>query len=174
MLVLSYFQSEEQPLSQRALEAGGAHMTKIADIMTREVITVTPDTPIRELAQILAEKHINGVPVVDEDGTVLGVVCESDLIEQGRPLHIPTVFVILDSFIPMENPWRLQKEFKRITATKVEEIYSKPAVCVSPESDASEAARLMSEKKYYTIPVCDDADKLVGVVGKVDVLRGLA
>jgi CBS-domain-containing membrane protein len=156
------------------MNAGGTNMAKIADIMTREVITVTPDTPIRELAQILAEKRINGVPVVDEAGTVLGVVCESDLIEQGRPLHIPTVFVILDSFIPMENPWRLQKEFKRITATKVEEIYSKPAVCVSPESDVSEAAKLMSEKKYYTIPVCDDADKLVGVLGKVDVIRGLA
>jgi len=147
-------------------------MTKVADIMTKNVITVTPETPIRELAQILAEKHINGVPVVDDEGTVIGVVCESDLINQGRPLHIPTVFVILDSYIPLENPWRLQKEFKRLSATKVADIYSSPAVSVSAESDITEVARLMSERKLYTIPVLEKG-KLVGVVGKGDVIRSL-
>ncbi|MBI5251180.1 MAG: CBS domain-containing protein [Desulfomonile tiedjei] len=147
-------------------------MTKVADIMTRKVITVTPETPIRELAQILSEKHINGVPVLDDEGDVVGVVCESDLINQGQPLHIPTVFVILDSFIPLENPWGLQKEFKRISATKVEDIYSRPAVCVSMETDIAEVARLMNERKLYTLPVLDKG-KLVGVVGKGDVIRSL-
>lgn len=148
-------------------------MTKVADIMTRDVITVTPETPIRDLAQIISEKHINGVPVVDEEGEVLGVVCESDLIDHGKPLHIPTVFVILDSFIPLESPWRLQKEFKRITATKVDDIYSRPAVCVAPDTEVSEVARLMSERKLYTLPVLEEG-KLVGVVGKGDVIRSLA
>lgn len=147
-------------------------MTKVADIMTRVVVTVTPETPIRELAQILAEKHINGVPVVDDEGEVVGVVCESDLINQGQPLHIPTVFVILDSFIPMESPWRLQKEFKRLSATKVQDIYSRPPVCVTADTDVTEVARLMSERKLYTVPVLDRG-KLVGVVGKGDVIRSL-
>lgn len=147
-------------------------MSKTADVMTRDVITVTPHTLLRELAKILSEKNINGVPVVDEDGTVLGVVCESDLVNQNKPLHIPTVFVILDSVIPLENPWRLQKEFKRLTATTVEDIYSKPAVCVSPETDLSEVARLMAEKKLYTLPVLDHG-RLVGIVGKSDVIRTL-
>jgi CBS-domain-containing membrane protein len=147
-------------------------MTRVADIMTRDVITVTPDTPIRDLARILSEKNINGVPVVDDEGTVIGVACESDLINQGKPLHIPTVFVILDSFIPLENPWRLQKEFKRLSATTVEDIYSRPAVCVTMETDVSEVARLMGERKLYTIPVLEKG-KLVGVVGKGDVIRSL-
>ncbi|MGO9566309.1 MAG: CBS domain-containing protein [Desulfomonilaceae bacterium] len=147
-------------------------MPKVADVMTRDVITVTPDTPLRELASILSEKHINGVPVVDDKGKVLGVVCESDLVNQNKPLHIPTVFVILDSVIPMENPWRYQKEFKRLAATTVGEIYSKPAISISPDTDLSEVARVMSERKLYTLPVVEGG-KLVGVVGKADVIRSL-
>lgn len=148
-------------------------MTKARDVMTTDVITVTPQTTLRDLAAILADKKINGVPVVDDKGTVLGVVCESDLVAQNKPLHIPTVFVILDSFIPLENPWRLQKEFKRLTATVVDDIYSRPAVVVSPDTDLSEVAQLMSEKKYYTLPVVEGG-KLVGVLGKADVIRSLA
>jgi CBS domain-containing protein len=147
-------------------------MPKVADVMTRDVITVTPEMPLRELASILSEKNINGVPVVDDEGTVLGVVCESDLVNQNKPLHIPTVFVILDSVIPMENPWRLQKEFKRLAATTVEDIYSKPAVSVEPDTDLSEVARIMSERRLYTLPVIEGG-KLVGIVGKADIIRSL-
>lgn len=147
-------------------------MPKVADVMTRDVITVTPETLLRELATILSEKHINGVPVVDDKGNVLGVVCESDLVNQNKPLHIPTVFVILDSVIPMENPWRYQKEFKRLAATTVGDIYSKPAISISPDTDLSEVARIMSERRLYTLPVVEGG-KLVGVVGKADVIRSL-
>jgi CBS-domain-containing membrane protein len=147
-------------------------MAKVADVMTCEVITVNPDTSLRELARILLAHNINGVPVVDDQGNVLGVVCESDLVNQNKPLHIPTVFVILDSVIPLDNPWRLNKEFKRIMASTVQEIYSRPAVCVEPDTDLSEVARLMADKKYYTLPVVEKG-RLVGVVGKADVIRSL-
>jgi len=147
-------------------------MPTAADVMTRDVVTVSPETTIRELADILAQRKINGVPVVDDEGTLIGVVCESDLVDQNRPLHIPTVFVILDSIIPLENPWRLQKEFKRLTATTVGEIYSHHAVSVEPSTDLAEVARIMSEKKIYTIPVLERG-KLVGVLGKADIIRSL-
>ncbi len=147
-------------------------MPKVAEVMTHEVITVTPETSLRDLAKILAEKNLNGAPVVDDEGDVIGVVCESDLVNQNMPLHIPTVFVILDSIIPMENPWRLQKEFKRITATTVGDIFSKPAVCVEPDTDVAEVARIMSQRHLHTIPVLERG-KLVGVVGKGDVIRSL-
>ncbi len=145
-------------------------MPKIADIMTKDVITVTPETGLRDLAEIFFTKQVNGVPVIDEKGQVLGVVCESDLVKQNKPLHIPTVFFILDSWIPLENPWRLQKDYKRLAATKVEDIYSRPAVCVEPNMDATEAATIMSEKKYYTLPVVEDG-KLVGIIGKADLIK---
>lgn len=147
-------------------------MPKIADFMTRDVTTVTPETSLRDLARILSQNRINGVPVVDDEGDLIGVVCESDLVEHNKPLHIPTVFVILDSMIPLGNPWQLEKDIKRITATTVAEIYSHPPVTVSPDTDLSEVARIMSERKIYTIPVVERG-KLVGVVGKGDILRSL-
>ncbi len=147
-------------------------MPKVEEIMSRDVLTVKPEAPLRELARILSENHINGVPVVDDTGKVLGVVCESDLVAQNKPLHIPTVFVLLDAVIPLENPWRLEKEFKRLTATVVEDIYSRPAVTVTPDTEVAEVARLMGERRFYTIPVVDGG-KLVGIVGKADVIRSL-
>jgi CBS domain-containing protein len=159
-------------ISSCAVVQKESNMPKVSEIMTREVITVQPDTTLRELAQILSYRNINGVPVVDDHGNVLGVVCESDLVNQNKPLHIPTVFVILDSVIPLENPWRLQKEFKRLTATIVEDIYSRPAVFVEPDTDLTEVARLMSDRKLYSLPVLDGG-KLVGIVGKGDVIRSL-
>lgn len=147
-------------------------MPKVADVMNTDVITVTPETSLRDLAEVLSKNRINGVPVVDDEGDVIGVVCESDLMERNRPLHIPTVFVLLDAWIPMENPWRLEKEIKRICATTVEDIYSRPAVSVEPETDLSEVARIMHEQNLHTIPVVDRG-KLVGVVGKSDIIRSL-
>ena len=147
-------------------------MTKVADVMSRDVITVKPETSLRDLAEILSQNNINGVPVIDDAGQLIGVVCESDLVERNKPLHIPTVFVILDSIIPLENPWRMQKEFKRLTSTKVEDIFSSPAISVNPDTDITEVARIMSEKEIHTLPVVDRG-KLVGVVGKGDVIRSL-
>ncbi|HMK37285.1 MAG TPA: CBS domain-containing protein [Desulfomonilaceae bacterium] len=147
-------------------------MTTAADIMTSEVITVTPQTTLRDLARIFSEKNINGVPVVDDDGNVLGVICESDLVSQNKPLHIPTVFVILDSVIPLENPWRMERDFKRLAATTVGDIYSRPAITVSPEADIAEIARIMSDKKMYTIPVVKHG-KLAGVIGKADIIKSV-
>ncbi len=145
-------------------------MPRVADFMTTNVITVTPETTLRELAEILSKHNINGVPVCDKNGNVLGVVCESDLVNQNKPLHIPTVFFILDSVIPVGNPWRLHKDFQRISATTVADIYSRPAICVTSDTDLSEAARIMAEKKLYTLPVVDKG-RLVGILGKRDVIR---
>jgi CBS-domain-containing membrane protein len=147
-------------------------MAIVADIMTKDVIAVTLDTEFPELAKIFEEKRINGVPVVDSENTVIGVVCEADLVNHNKPLHIPTVFNILDTLIPLENPWRVHKDFKRIMATKVKDIYSYPAVTVEPETDIVEVAEIMSKHKFYTIPVVKDG-KLVGVIGKTDVIRSL-
>ncbi len=146
---------------------------KAEDCMTTEVVTVELETPLRELAKIFHEKNINGVPVVDSENKVIGVVCESDLVNQNTPLHIPTVFVILDSVIPLENPWRLHKDFKKLAASKVEDVYSFPAFCVEPETDITEVAQIMTTKKYYTIPVVKDG-ALVGVLGKGDIIKAMA
>lgn len=71
-------------------------MMKAKEIMTTDVITVRPDTTVKDLAKLFAERHISSVPVVDNEGLLVGIVSESDLIEQDKNLHIPTVVSIFD------------------------------------------------------------------------------
>jgi len=145
-------------------------MLNASDIMTTDVITVKKDTSLKDLATILYKNHINGVPVVDDDGLLLGIICESDLIRKDKKLHIPTVVAIFDAVVYLESPKSIEKEFKRISATTVEDLYSKKTITVDEKTPIDEIATIMTQKKIYTVPVMD-GDLLVGVIGKADLLR---
>lgn len=147
-------------------------MHKAADIMTQQVITVTPETTVIELAQLLAANNISGAPVVDSAGTLLGVVTESDLIDQKKKVHIPTVITILDSVFYLENPDRMEKEMKKIAGATVGDIYSKKPHTVVEDTLIDEIATLMAEKNVHTLPVMR-GDALIGVIGKRDIIRTL-
>jgi CBS domain-containing protein len=147
-------------------------MLNASDIMTTEVITVKRNTSLKELAKMLYENHINGVPVVDDDGSLIGIICESDLIRKDRRLHIPTVITIFDAVLYLENPKKMEKEIQRINATTVEDLYTKEVVTVDEKTPIDEIATLMTHKKIYTIPVMD-GDQLVGIIGKADLIRTL-
>jgi len=142
------------------------------DIMTTKIITVTPETAVSELAQILATANIGGAPVVDEEGRLLGVVTESDLIDQTKKVHIPTVVAILDSLIFLERPDKMEKDIRKIAGTVVGDIYSKNPVTVSEETPLDEIATIMAKKHVHTLPVMRGG-QLVGVIGKGDIIRTL-
>ncbi|SDP13783.1 CBS domain-containing protein [Desulforhopalus singaporensis] len=147
-------------------------MLQAKDIMTKKVVTVQPETSVIELAKLLASNNISGAPVVADDGTLLGVVTESDLIDQKKKIHIPTVVTILDSVIYLENPDKMEKEIKKIAGATVGDICSKKPVTVSTVTSIEEMATIMAEKGVHTLPVMD-GDRLVGVVGKKDIIRTL-
>ena len=143
-----------------------------SDIMTTDVVTVKKETPLKELAAILYQRHINGVPVVDDDGRLIGIICESDLIRKDRKLHIPTVFTLLDGLIFLERPKKMEEEIKRLGASVVEDLYSRDVITVEERTPIDEIATIMSEKKAYTIPVMD-GERIVGIIGKADLIRTL-
>ena len=147
-------------------------MLNASDIMTTDVITVTKDTNLQDLARIFYENHINGVPVVDDDGRLIGIICESDLIRKNKKLHIPTVVTIFDAVFYLESPKKLEKEIERINATKVEDLYTKEVFTIDEQTEIDEIATFMTQKKLYTIPVVD-GDRLVGIIGKADLIRTL-
>ncbi|NOR26510.1 MAG: CBS domain-containing protein [Desulforhopalus sp.] len=147
-------------------------MQKAQDIMTKNVITATPATSVTELAQLLASHNIGGVPVLDSSDTLLGVVTESDLIDQKKKIHIPTVVTILDSVFYLENPDKMEKEMKKIAGSTVGDIYSKDPVTVEEDTFIDEIATLMAEKNVHTLPVMR-GDTLVGVIGKKDIIKTL-
>ncbi len=149
-------------------------MTRTArDLMTREVFTVTEATSLQELAQAFGEKRVGGFPVVDGDGRVVGVVTESDLIHQNQRLHIPTTVAIFDAVIVLGSSKRLEEEVRRIAATTVGEIMTRQPVTVTEEVPVAEVAARMAEADAYTLPVVDVEGRLVGVIGKIDVIRAM-
>jgi len=147
-------------------------MLKVKDIMTREIITVSPETEIVNVAKILLEKGINGLPVIDASGRLVGVLCQSDLVAQQKSIPIPSVFTLMESFIPLTSIKRIDKEVEKIAALTVEQAMTPNPVTVGPETDIAEVAKLMVDKKYHTLPVMQ-AGKVVGIVGKEDVLKTL-
>ncbi|KGO34362.1 MAG: CBS domain-containing protein [Desulfoprunum sp.] len=148
-------------------------MKNASDIMTREVITVSLETTVQQLAQLLSAHGISGVPVVDPDGRVLGIVTESDLIDQNKKVHIPTIVTILDSFFFLENPDKMEQEMRKIAGATVADIYSSPAVTVTTTTPVDEIATIMSEKNVHTLPVVDDG-QLYGIIGKKDIIKTIA
>ncbi|KAB2891542.1 MAG: CBS domain-containing protein [Desulfobulbaceae bacterium] len=148
-------------------------MKNAADIMTKEVITVSLTTTVQELAKILATHDISGAPVVDEQGGIIGVVTESDLIDQNKKVHIPTVVSILDSFFFLENPDKMEQEMRKIAGSTVADIYSSPARSVTLNTPIDEIATIMAEKGIHTLPVVEDG-KLCGIIGKKDIIRSIA
>ena len=148
-------------------------MLKAQDIMTREVITVTPETGIQDLARRFVETRVSAMPVVDKEGRLEGIVTETDLVSQDKPLHIPTVISIFDWVLYLESPKAFEEEVEKITAQKVGEICTRDVITCGPETPVSEIAALMSEKKAHLIPVVDADDKVLGVVARLDVIRSV-
>jgi CBS domain-containing protein len=145
-------------------------MLNASDIMTTDVMTVKKDTPLAELAEILYKNHINGVPVLDDEGLLIGIICESDLIRKNKKLHIPTVVALFDAVFYLESSKKMEKEIQDFSATTVEDLFTREVVTVDEKTPIDEIATLMTQEKFYTIPVMD-GDRLVGIVGKGDVIR---
>ncbi len=147
-------------------------MLTAKDLMTTHCVTVGLDDDITEAARLLLEKGFNGVPVVDENNKVVGILCQSDLIAQQKRLSIPSVFTLLDGFIPLSSTNQLEREIDKITATKVRQAMTPQPKCVSPDTPIEDIATTMADQKLYTLPVVEGG-RLVGIVGKSDILRAL-
>jgi CBS domain-containing protein len=147
-------------------------MLRAKDIMTRTVHSVTADTDVEELARLFVTKGVSAMPVLDEAGRLEGVVTETDLVEQDKPLHIPTVISIFDWVLYLESEKNFREEVEKITARKVGEICTREVVTCTPDTPVSEIAALMIEKKAHLIPVVEEK-KVVGVVARLDIIRAM-
>ncbi len=147
-------------------------MTTARDIMTKDVITLTPETDILQAARVLLDNGINGAPVIDESGRVTGLLCQSDLVIQQKRLPIPSVFALLDMAIPLKSSRQIEKQVNKMAALKVSEAMTENPVTVNPDTDIETIAALMVDNNFHTLPVVENY-RLVGVIGKEDVLRTL-
>ncbi len=147
-------------------------MQQAKDIMTTEVYSVREETDIKELAALFVKHRVTAMPVVDADGKLIGMVSQTDLVEQDKPLHIPTVISLFDWVIYLESEKSFQEQVKKVTARKVGDICSREPVTCAPETPVNEIANLMVDNKVHLVPVVDD-DALVGVVARLDLIRSM-
>ncbi|MBI4772780.1 MAG: CBS domain-containing protein [Deltaproteobacteria bacterium] len=147
-------------------------MLKAKDIMSQNPVTVSMETEVGQVAKLLFDKHINGVPVVDAKGKLKGILCQSDLIAQQKKLSLPSVFTLLDSFIPLKSMKVFEKEVKKMAAATAGDAMTPNPYTVGLEATIEDVATLMVEKNFHTIPVVESG-RLVGIIGKEDVLRTL-
>ena len=147
-------------------------MIKVKDIMTKKLITVSPETEIVHATKLLLENHINGVPVTDETGKLVGILCQSDLIAQQKKFSVPSFFTLLDGLVPLTSMKYLESQVQKIAAITVAQAMTSNPVAVRPDTSIEEVAALMVDNNFHTIPVVQKGE-LVGIIGKEDILRTL-
>ncbi len=140
--------------------------------MTKELITVSPETEIVHATKLLLENCINGIPVTDETGKLVGILCQSDLIAQQKELPVPSFFTFLNGLITLTSMKQFEKQVQKIAATTVAQAMTPNPVAVRPDTDIGAVAALMVDNNFHTIPVVYEGE-LVGIVGKEDILRTL-
>jgi CBS domain-containing protein len=140
---------------------------KVKDVMTHDVATVEPQTPLKDVARLLVERRVSGVPVVEADGTVVGVVSEADILVKEREHHGPPSLLghLLD--------WDEAERTKR-GATDVSDAMTRPPVTIRPTRPVHEAAALMLDRSVNRLPVVDEHRRLVGIVTRADLVRAFA
>ena len=147
-------------------------MKTAKDIMTTEVLTFTPEMDVVAAAKILIERKINGAPVVQNpvNMTLAGILTQSDLVAQQKSPSMPSMFALLDGFIPLSSTDKLEGELRKISAATVGDAMTTKVVSVTEDTPVEKMASIMVTKKLHTLPVVD-GDRLIGVVGKEDILK---
>jgi CBS domain-containing protein len=143
-------------------------MQTVEQVMTRDVITVTTDTPVGEVARILVEHSISGLPVVDADGRVVGVVSEGDVLVREAG-HAPPSRRPLARFFGPGREARVAQE--KVEAETAGELMTSPAMTLEPFRTLRAAAEIMTAHKVNRLPVVDEDGKLLGIVSRADLVR---
>ena len=145
--------------------------TLVRDVMTTKVLTFKPEDKVQEAAETMAERSIGGAPVVDDNGEVVGMLRDDDLIVSDVRLHMPTVISVLGAYLELpSSASRFDKEVRKAVGATVGEVMSEnPETCGEDET-VEQVATVLHEHNLSRLPVVRDA-KLVGIVSRGDILR---
>lgn len=149
-------------------------MTEVADIMQRDVVTVSPDADVETAVRLLREHELPGLPVVNEGGRCVGIVTESDLVlrEGDADLHLPHHLNLLGGVVFLESMSHFEERVQKAFASRVEEMMTPDPVTIAPDASVEEAARVIAERRHNRLPVVEHG-RFVGLVTRLDVLDAL-
>jgi len=143
------------------------------EIMTKNVITINQEASIEELSELLLNNKISGVPVVNDDGRMVGIATEGDVIVKDTDLHFPRYFKLLDSIIYLESLTKFKNSLKKHLAIKVSEIMTTRVVSCLPETLMEDVANLMVDNKVNRIPVISEDGKPIGIITRADIVKSM-
>ncbi len=138
----------------------------VADVMTRHVIAISKNSDINEAARLLSENNVSGLPVVDKEKLVIGVISEADILSVTGMREGHTFKDIVRHILGEPLPGRKGGNI-------VGDIMSFPAITTRPDSDIREVARVLDEKRIKRLPVVDDGNRLVGIISRADIVRAM-
>lgn len=141
---------------------------KVQDIMTRDVITVGPETPVHDAARLMVDHGVSGLPVVDEHGRVVGVVSEGDLIVRQKPREEMPWW---RSFFA--DPEALARQYQKAAGTIVAEVMTRPVISAPSSLPIESAALILDRYRIRRVPIVDDG-RLVGIVSRGDLVKAIA
>ena len=139
----------------------------VKDIMTKDVITVKKEASIREIAQTIVDHDVSGLPVMDDDGTVCGIVSEG---KEFAP-ELPDELCILGAVIYYSGLREYQDAFRKIAAISAEQLMTKKIISVKADDDVSEVAKILYNKHVKRVPVLDEKKHLLGIVSRRDIVK---
>lgn len=146
----------------------------IAEVMSRDPIVVRAETPLKEAIQILAERRISGLPVVDSGDQLVGIISETDLMWQQTGVTPPAYIMFLDSVIYLQNPADYERDLHKALGQTVGDVMSKNPITITPEKTVREAAKIMHDRSVHRLPVLDSAGQVIGILTRGDIVRAMA
>ncbi len=139
------------------------------DIMTTDVVTITPEASVEEIAKLLLARGISGVPVVDAEGALVGLVSEGDLIRrEGDAEHHRSWWLNL-----FASPEEQARDYIKVHGRRAEEVMTREVITVGEETPVGEIAQLLEKRRIKRVPVVRDG-RIVGIVSRANLLHGLA
>lgn len=146
---------------------------QVKEVMTRQVLTVSTEDSVEKCSRLLIENNISSLPVLDENGELVGMVTEGDLIRRTSRIEAPGYLEILGGIIYLGSPKKYVEKIQRAMAYKAGDLMSTDIISADPEDSVKDAATLMLEKSIGRLPVVDDTGKLVGIVSRRDIMKQL-
>jgi len=142
---------------------------KVADIMSKSVLTVSPATPVRELWNAIFKRRFHAIPVVDKKKTVLGIIAEEDLL---KPLY-PQYSDIIDDLVSSHDFEDMEKKVNELTSLTAKDVMHKKVIFTRPNTPIMRALSRMIVRNVRQLPVLNEDNKLVGLVSKGDIFKSL-
>jgi CBS domain-containing protein len=146
----------------------------VRDVMASDVLTFAPGDNVMDAMRTMLIRDVDGAPVVDADGAIVGLLSTSDLIVEEARVHLPTVITLLGAYIELpSSKKKFDRDVEKALGSTVGEVMGDAAPTLGPDDTVEYAATIMHEQGADRLPVVDDSGAIIGIVARGDIVRAI-